>query len=252
MSDAAIEELLHRAGGGFAFPATPSLAAGVMAQIDAQPAPRRGLLDSLRAWWQQPARWIAAGAAAAIAVVAVASLLAVPSTRAAIADFFGFGNVRVEVEPEAPEAPLLSPQSFAAPAALGEAQAAVDFPLRLPAADGVALQPDAVYLRTEGGKPVAILSYDGYDLYQTRDASFGKTLRDEDDFQEIEFDGHPALWIAAGGHIASFLDEEGRVVVESRREVDRATLFWQEGGVTYRLETSLPQAEAIEVARSLR
>jgi len=68
----------------------------------------------------------------------------------------------------------------------------------------------------------------------------------------FEFGGQPALWIDEGGHIASFLDEAGRVVVESRRTVDRATLLWEEGGITYRLETSLSQEEAIRVAESLR
>jgi len=102
--------------------------------------------------------------------------------------------------------------------------------------------------------PVVIFVYEdeGFDLYQTRQGYFGKGAPDPSLIHEIAFGGHPALWIDEGGHIASFLDGQGRVVVESRRSVDRATLLWEEDGITYRLETSLSQEEAVRVAESLR
>ncbi|MDZ4277989.1 MAG: DUF4367 domain-containing protein, partial [Dehalococcoidia bacterium] len=135
------------------------------------------------------------------------------------------------------------------------AQDAVDFPLRFPTQNGRQLFPDAVYLQGESASArVVIFVYDqeGFDLYQSRTALFSKGGPDAATFHEIEFDGHPALWIDGGGHIASFLDAQGRVVVESQRTVERATLLWEQSEITYRLETSLSQDEAIQIAQSLR
>jgi hypothetical protein len=97
-----------------------------------------------------------------------------------------------------------------------------------------------------------IVSYDAYDLYETSAGLFGKGLPDPALLNEIEFDGRDAYWIEEGGHIAESYDAQGRLVVESRRTVDRATLLWEDGEVGYRLETSLSQDEALDVARSLR
>jgi hypothetical protein len=101
--------------------------------------------------------------------------------------------------------------------------------------------------------PVAILVFNGagYDLSQTVTGRFDKQVPDEAQVRQLDIDGNAALWFEGGGHVASFLDQQGRVVVESRRLVSGATLLWQDGPVTYRLETALTLEEAIAVARSL-
>ena len=242
---APVEALLRSAADSFAYPPTPPIAQAVRARLREAPgaAPQR--------WWARPA-FRAALAVLAVGALITGSALAVPQSRSALAKFFGLSHVRVETQPTGgPTPPALSPASFARPSSLDEAQLAVDFPLRLPVRDGARLEPDAVYLQGEGAvMPIAILVYEDYDLYQTRLGFFGKGT-DPSLLHEVSFGGHDALWIDEGGHIATFLDEQGRLVVESRRTVGRATLLWEENGVTYRLETSLSQEEAIAVAESL-
>jgi hypothetical protein len=238
-----IDALLRSAARAFAYPAPPPLAAAVRPRI-ATKGPRR-------------IEWRAAlGPALAVlvvAAVALGALLAVPQSREALADFFGLSRVRIETVSPGPTPPALSPDSFARPVMADEAQAAVDFELRYPARDGEPLNADATYVYGErGGAPVVILVYDAFDLYQTRLANFNKEIDYSAPVEEVEVAGQPAVWIETGGHIASFVDGEGRLVVETRRSVDRATLLWEREGLTFRLETSLSLEEAIAVAESLR
>lgn len=250
-----LEALLRRTARDIEFPATPSIAAAVVARIR-EPAPSiiESLSAALAAWWARP---VARAAFAALGVIAlvIGAALAVPQSRSALAELFGLSNVRIEVGPTlGPPPPVLSPESFARPATLTEAREAVAFPLRLPVRDGLQLQPDAVYLEGEDrNAPVVILVYEAeeFDLYESMLGFFGKGGPPEP-FHRIEFDGHEAIWIEQGGHIASFLDDQGRVVVETRRSVERATLLWAVDGTTYRLETSLSQEDAVRVAQSLQ
>lgn len=252
-----IDALLRRTAGELTYPRTPDITSAVSARLR-EPAPVSvivWLLGTVRRWWWKPAfRMFIAVSAVALVVVSVA--LAIPQSRTALAEFFGLSRVRVEMGPQlSPTPPVLSPDSFARPASLRSAQEAVDFPLRFPTSDGLRQDPDAMYVQGEGSQtPVVIFVYEEQrlDLYQSSQALFYKRASDPSLVQEIEFAGHPALWIAEGGHIASFLDEQGRMVIESRRTVGRATLLWEEQGITYRLETSLSREEAIRVAESLR
>ncbi len=242
-----MDALMRSAGGTFVYPPTPGIAAAVSARLRRAGPARLG-------WAGRPLfRAALAMLITAVAVVGIA--LAVPQSRSALADFFGLSHVRVEIKPFlGPPPPILSPESFARPSSVREVQGLVDFALRLPTRGGRQLAPDGVYVQGEASDmPVALFVYEeGFDLYQTRAGFFGKGGPDPSLIHEIEFGGHPALWIDQGGHIASFLDEQGRVIVASQRTVGRATLLWEENGITYRLETSLSQEEAVVVALSLR
>jgi hypothetical protein len=250
----AMETLLRRAAGTLSYPPTPAISAAVRARLQERRSLAERTKSGLVALWVRPvARQVLA--LLFIAAVLVGAALAVPRSRSALADFFHLSHVQVEREPTSgPTPPVLSPETFASPSTIDEAQQAIDFPLRLPSSAGLQLLPDAVYLQGEGsGMPTVIFVYEdrGYDLYETRLSYFGKGV-DPALVHNIEFGGQPAYWIDQGGHIASFLDEQGRVVVESRRSVDRATLLWERDGITYRLETSLSQEDAMRVAESLR
>jgi hypothetical protein len=248
----ALDMLLRSAARDFAYPRTPTIAAVVSARLREETAPRRPAIAGRL--WAAPMWRLAAGAAIAL-VLALGVSIALPRSREALAHFFGLSHVRVEIGPVVGSTPpVLSPDSFAEPSDVTSAQARLDFPLRYPTRDGVRLEPKAVYVEFPGSTaPVVIFTYDDYDLYETKQGFFGKGGPDPSLIHEIEFDGHAALWIDQGGHIAESYDALGRLVVESLRTVDRATLLWEDdGGVTYRLETSLTQAKAIEVARSLR
>ena len=248
------ETLLREAAAAFAYPATPPIAAAVAARLrEDDSAPSRGLLGAAQRWWSRPAARLAFVAASVVLVI-VGAALAVPQSRTALAELFGLSHVQIEVGPATgPEAAVVSPNSFARPATLAEARAAVDFALRLPADADRTLAPDAVYLQGEADSlPLVILVYENeeFDLYQSQRAFFGKNVPEP--FSATKVAGRNGLWIESGGHIAWFLDDEGQVVVESRRSVERATLFWEDAGITYRLETSLSEEDAIAVAESLR
>ena len=242
---AAVDALLGRAARDFAFPQTPPIASRVAARLR-EPARR------VPAFAWRPALRFAAVAAAVLAIVAGASL-AVPQSRDALADFFGLSHVRIEVGPRlGPPAPELAPGNFARPVTLGDAAAVVDFELRFPTRDGRRIIPNATLLAYGTSTVIFVYEDEGYDLYQSRGGIFGKGAPDPNSYEDLEIDGGPAYWFFEGGHIAWLEDYLGRVVIESRRTVERATLLWEEAGITYRLETSLSQEQAIEVARSLR
>jgi hypothetical protein len=190
------------------------------------------------------------------AVLALLAAIAVPSSRSALADFFHLSHVRIEHEQGgSPTPPVLAPSSFARPSSLDEARRAVTFPILLPTRDGKILEPDAVYLQAEEfNATIAIFVFQkaSYDVYETRDAYIEKLVHGQDPVDQISFGGHDAYWIEAGGHIVQSLDAEGRVLVETRRTVDRGTLIWEQDGVTYRIESSLSQAQTVAVAESLR
>ncbi len=248
-----MEALLRRAATAFAYPPTPHLAAAVQSRLRERASLTDRLGATLAGWRRQPAM-AALGMALAV-VVALGAAIAVPQSRGALADFFHLSHVRLDTGPTAGPTPMvLAAGNFARPSTADEARQAVDFPMKFPTRDGASLQPDAVYMQGENSNmPVAIFVYEqeGYDLHQTRQGFFGKGV-DPAIVHQISFAGHSALWIDEGGHIAQFLDAQGRTVVESRRTVERATLLWEENGITFRLETLLSQADAIAVAESLR
>jgi hypothetical protein len=65
-----------------------------------------------------------------------------------------------------------------------------------------------------------------------------------------------ALWLTGAPHILVTLDQNGQPLLDFERPVNANTLIWETGdfdtGVTYRLETALSLAEALELAESLR
>lgn len=262
-----MDSLLRQAAQVFTYPPTPSMAPAVEARLRKRArwarltspqahvaALMRGLLQSLGGWGRRPTPRIAM-VGLAVALVVVGTVLAIPQSRTALADFFGLGHVRVRTESTLPNAerPVLRPEDFAEPLTLEVAQRLADFQVRLPTyPDGVGA-PDNVYLQTFGDDNVIIAVYqaEGFDLYQSRlRGFFGKVVRVS--ASQLEVAGAPGLWIPKGGHQAVYLDADGEEVPGSQRNVERATLLWEEDGITYRLETSLPQEGTIRVAESLR
>ena len=255
-----MDDLLRRTANAFTYPPTPDLGTAVEARLR-QPEPSlarallRGLLPALRGWSGRPAlRFAAVGVAAALAVLGTA--LAIPQSRTALADLFGLSHVQVEkvaIPPEGERPAALQPKDFATLLPLEAAQRAATFPLRLPTYPDAIGDPDAVYLAQAGQDTLFILSYveAGFDLYQSRlRGSFSKTVSER--IVEAAVDGAPGIWVPEGGHEAAYLDPEEELIPGSERFVERGTLLWEEDGITYRLETSLSQEEAIRVAESLQ
>jgi len=255
-----VDGLLRRAASAFRYPPTPAIAAAVRARLVEERQPvawPAGILEAAAGWLARPALRAAVVASAA-ALLVVGTVLAVPRSREAVAEFFGLRHVRVEVLPTpAPSStplPTLSPGSFARPVTLDEAQRAAAFPLRFPTREGLRLEPEQVYLFGAGPDATVIFTYgrEGFDLYQSTGSLFGKGAPEPGSYQELQFSGHPAYWFPEGGHVAQFLDERGRPIGGTRRAVDRATLLWEANDITYRLETTLSQQGAIRLAESLQ
>ncbi len=248
-----VDALLRVSAKAFSYPRTPNvIAASVRIRLDDE-AP--SLAERLRAVLARPVLR-AAAAVLLVAAVVVSSALLVPQSREALADFFGLSHVKIEIGPVlGPPPPVLSPDSFAEPATLAGARAALEFEIRLPVQDGVWLLPDAVYLQeVDQSAPIVILVYekDGFDLSFRSTGFFGKGLPDPDLTRDSNVNGRPAIWIGSGGHIARSLDADGNLLIETERTVERGTLLWEDGGISYRLETGLSERDAILLAESLR
>jgi hypothetical protein len=248
LRDAWEQRLLAEAAAAFRYPATPPVGAAVRRRLSGAPpavaAPRR--------------RYALAGAVAfaAVAVTVALVLAASASTRDAVADFLGLGvrGERIEPLPGRTATPFASPvplDEVARRVSLAEAAAAAGFAPVLPSGAG---EPAAVYLVEQDEVVLVVLSYPGFDLWQARfrGQSFLKQyLSRETIVETVNVEGHAAYWLEGGRHIVAVLDAEGREVAGTRRTVDRNTLVWFDGRANYRLETSLPLAQALEVAESL-
>jgi hypothetical protein len=179
----------------------------------------------------------------------------VPSSRSAVADFFGIRGEKIERLPSPPPGTTATPfptptgiDNFGRPSTLGDAQRILGFAPELARGD----EPEAVYLVQFGAATVAVLRYDGFDVWQSRDTGlFEKGLPASALLREFTIDGNPAAWISGGHHIVSYTDAEGTPVAGSQRTVDRNTLVWSTATTNYRIETDLPLDDAIVIAESL-
>jgi hypothetical protein len=204
-------------------------------------------------------------------------LLAVPQVRAALVEYLQIGAVRIFlVEPTAtatpPPAtvspakpatatpppsptPLASLLDFAGATTLAEAQAQVDFPIRLPAYPADLGEPNRVFLQDMGG-PIVILIWTRPDqpdqvrlsLHMVGPGAFvGKgppvTL------EETTVNGQPAYW-TEGPYLLK-IRRNDQIQEDMRRLIEGHVLIWTEDNITYRLETDSSLAEAVRIAESL-
>lgn len=255
----AFEGRMGRTATSMRYPATPDIRAAVLARIE-QPAraPQAKPRDEARWRWPTlPRPALAAVSSVGALVVAFGAALAVPTSRDAIAEFFGIEGSKVErlptPAPGVTPTPLPTPvdiQAFAEPSSLDDASGLAGFPLALPEGAG---QPDAVYV-VEANAYIPILHYEDFDLWQVQldeGEAFGKLLPSGTTLQELTVSGVPARWVSGGSHLVTFIDRNGREIVASQRTVDRNTLIWRTEFAFYRLETDLPLADAVQVAESL-
>jgi hypothetical protein len=208
-------------------------------------------------------------------VIAVAAgLVLFPEARNAIADRLGLQGVLIRWVDEVPTpqpsqvgAPLL----LGRPVTLDDAQAAVDFSVRIPTAAGLNA-PDEIYLldQDEGamvsfvypaapGLPASDETGVGALLIQFR----GEADRDmvekglprdgtqETHLEPVSVGGEPGFWISGAPH-GFFVVCHG--AGECRQEWYRLAgnvLLWEQDGVTLRLESALSLEDALAIAESV-
>ena len=190
-----------------------------------------------------PRRTLLRVALAALAVLV--ALVATPPVRATVADWFGFGGVRVERgEPDR------TGGEGAAPPRVGDvadAAAAVAFPVLLPTALG---EPDVVGVGRD--RRVVSMTWGGGDE-QLRVDQFDGALdyavaKRAPRMRFVSVAGTDALWFPTP-HDVVLLDPDGSRRTESARLAGQ-TLVWPTATTTLRLEGDLSLAEAVRIAES--
>ena len=234
------------------YPPTPNLAARARA--------RRG--SPLAARPSRPARRLA-WALVALALLAL-GLLAVPATRAALLSFFArVGAIEIFIDETAPTLtastlPASTPETVAhslslidlgAPATLAEAVRQAHFTPELPAALGA---PDEVYTHPGVDLPAITLVWrpdDGPPLSLTAIAvaEFAHKIVATTAVEEVAVGDETGLWLAGPHQLQLLGDWQG----PNRLLITSNVLIWVHGGITYRLEGDLSQAEAVAIAVSL-
>jgi hypothetical protein len=249
------ESQLEELAGSFIYPPTPDLAGAVSRRI----AARRGRSATPRrvAW-----------------TIALAGLLAgllVPPVRAGLLEALRIGAVRILlVEPTITPLPPTEPARYQPtippqPTPLGSildlqgettlaaAQSRIAVPIRLPSYPADLGPPDKVFVQ-DFGDPLLILVWldDAqpdrvqFSLSQFLPGPFAEKSRPRL-IKPATVNGRPAIW-GEGPHL--LITRSGDITL--RRLVDGHVLIWTEGAITYRLETALPESEAIRIAESLR
>lgn len=257
------EVQLQRLASAFPYPPTPDLAGPVKQRLS-PPARESRLARSPRGLvW----------AALVVLLMTLAGLLAVPQVRAAVLEFLQIGVIRIflteptpspppptaspgappTATPQPTPTPLASILGLAGQTSLAEAQAQLDFSIRLPAYPPDLGAPDEVFLQKLDGLVVVLVWFDPEEsgrvrlsLHQLGPGVFGGKGGPEL-VQETTVHGQPAYWMR-GPYLFQLRNGQYEVL----RLVEGNVLVWVEAEITYRLETELPLEEAIRVAESLR
>jgi hypothetical protein len=204
-------------------------------------------------------RWPAARSAIAAAVLLSLVLLA-PQVRAAVQALWQLGAVHItRTEPTPVTAagptptPLASVLDLAGQTTLSNARTRAGFPIRLPTYPPDLGRPDLVYLQDLNG-PLVVLVWlvPGHpdqvrlSLHELSSGVFVYKVAPPA-IQTTTVHGQPALW-TDGPYLVVVRDGS----TELRRLVTGHVLIWTEGGLTYRLETSVSLSDAVRIAASLR
>lgn len=244
-----LERRLFELGDLLDVPSAPDLATRVTTGLTATPRRR----------WMPI--WAGAGAVGALLVIA----LVVTPVRSAIADWLGIGGVSVDLATEPLPDPGPVDLDLGRPMSLDAARDAVDFPILVPAGPG---EPDQVRLAEAPTGALVYLVYAATDdlpaapgtgvgmlVTQFRASmvggTFSKAVPDDASIVEVEVRGAPGLWIDGEMHLIGLLLPDGTLVEDSIR-LAANTLLWEEGGITYRIESALDLDAVLAVAAGMR
>lgn len=266
-----LERQLQAAGNAFHYPPTPDIAGAVARKLLA------------RGRWQPRQRlaW-----AAALALVLLGVLLAVPPVRAQILEFIQIGVVRIFSPGITPTIPAATPSSdsgstqpgsvlpghpvpawtapplptllpsildLAGETNLAIAREKIPFPIRLPAYPQDLGPPDHVFLQ-DMEAPLVVLVWmhpeqpdqARLSLHLIGPQSMSVQKSGPEVVQETRVNGRLAFW-TEGPYLLQLQNRQSNLL----RLIEGHVLIWTEGEITYRLETDLPMEEAVRIAESL-
>jgi hypothetical protein len=242
-SPAALERALVELGPHVATPVAADLAPVVLARL------------------REPVRPTRRRARIAIAVVtaAVAALLALPAPRHAVADWLGLGAVRI-VHTNLPGPPAGSKLLLGRQVQLDEARRAAGGPLVTPTALGA---PTAVYVGEPAATSVTLVWAPRDGLPEVRDTGVGallteirgslsgelieKMIHTGTSVEPVTVGSTTGYWISGNSHDVYYVDPSGEPRPDTAH-LAATTLLWAADGVTYRLESKLDAATAIDLA----
>jgi len=270
-----LEERLRLAGANLTYPATPDIAGQVRLRLYGRPRPQPTRLRRL-AW------------GAALVLILLAGLLAVPGVRAQVLEFLQIGVVRIflveptptptlppptqaspAVDQDQPEnslpvppptqlpssTPLASLLDFAGETSLEEAARDSGIPIGLPAYPPDLGLPDRVFLQNLDGQVLVLVWLSPADPAKVRLSLLQFSGSDNMILSKIQ--PVTVLETTVAGNPAVWT--EGPYLLKYRngdidivRLIEGHVLIWEQAGVTYRLETDLPLEEAVRVAESIR
>jgi hypothetical protein len=244
------------------------LAAALRSSGQAIAGARRDLsvdvIATLRSTDPGPARWSAPRRRLIPAVIVVAALLASAAVAAGIVPGVTLRIGGADSAP--PVAPLVAdPEFLGTPTTLAVARDRVDFPVRVPALGWLG-RPQVYHADQPSGGRVSLL-YAASDrlpaiagtpvgLFVTqfrgdvREELLTKTVNQAVRVTPVDIGDNRGWWVE-GAHEVLYAAPGGEVVAEPSRFAD-STLLWTRDGVTLRLESALPQGEAIAIATSVR
>lgn len=255
------------------FPQTPDIAADVGILIRSDESTLNPIRETRRfgSILDRPLRVAAIVALAVLAALAIA--LAVPTSRTTIADFFGIEGIRIEFGQDDEQDTPGTPTSIGGSLLLGErttleaAMKTAPFDVVVPS-DPMIGEPEEIYLNQRSGVTVAGMLWQASDeLPEIGLTGVGMLLleieSDDDDvifvkkaigggeFNTAMINNAPGYWIENG--VLTVEPMEGLMLDLLEPEMRRSgnVLIWSDGEVTYRLETSLPMEDAVQIAESL-
>lgn len=229
------------------FPPTPDLAPRVRERLAERPESRPGLT-----------RRHGLALAFALLAVAVAAVLAVPQTRAAILEFFHLRGVTIERVGELPTVPLqrdFNELFLGERVSLEEARDRAGFEIVVPEALG---DPDGVYFQETPPGGMVSLVYGTPEHPRALFTQFRGTVEDVifkkvaagTQIDSVVVGGEPGYFLSGNPHDFSYLDRRG----EFRQEIvclAGNTLLWERGPLTLRMEADINEQEALKIARSV-
>jgi hypothetical protein len=252
---------------GMEYPRTPDIASSVMTRLRAFPSPRgRGVRgEGKRLAWSLT-----------ILLILFSSLMLIPPARAAIIEFIQIGVVRIfraeptPVTPPNQESPVTMTPVTATPVTtsqplipmlerlagdmtLEEAQQTLNYPILLPSYPSDIGPPDRVFVQDADGDMTILVWVDPQQpdevlmsLHFLPPGSWAIKKIEPTRIQETTVNGRRAIW-AIGPYPVIFSNRN----IDFIRLIDGHVLIWDDGIMTYRLETDLSLEEAIKVAESL-
>jgi hypothetical protein len=263
---------LRDAAGAFQYPPTPNLSAAVVERIAGLPA-RRRRVD----FWPSRSR---IAYATVLVVALVTAALFVPAVRDTVAKWVHVRGLVIDRVPVG-SLPTSSPKASAGTGDLRDelerafqlggrttlalARSRAGFPVLAPATLG---EPDRTYLEpTALGLQATLLYYPRSALPPSRDARVGlllsetragvnrefiqKYVEGDTTVEPVPVRGVDGFWISGHPHEVVLRGRDGTLSPAELRLAGN-TLVWEQGNLTYRLESGLDRAAAVRLAETLR